>query len=81
MSSGTQSTVHVIHTISGFTEHGMVEAWPILCEDKPERASSPQHKVVLPSSQTGVTFLASIVLYRWVLVQRPLSCVMLYFEV
>ena len=61
MTSGSQSTVHVMHTISVFTEHEVIEVWPMLNEDKRERASSTQPKVVLHSSQTGVTSLASIV--------------------
>ena len=43
----------------------MIELWPILYEDKPERASSTQRKVVLLFSQTGVTSPASFV---------PLGC-------
>ena len=50
-----------MHTISVFTEHEVIEVWPMLNEDKRERASSTQPKVVLHSSQTGVTSLASIV--------------------
>ena len=61
MTSGSQSTVHVMHTISVFTEHEVIEVWPMLNEDKRERASATQPKVVLHSSQTGVTSLASIV--------------------
>ena len=61
MSSGGQSTVHVFHTISGFTEHGMIEVWQYLYENKRERASSTQRKVVLLFSPTGVTSLAIIV--------------------
>ena len=52
---GSQSMVRIIHTTLGFTEHGMMKVWPILYEDKRERASSTQRKVELLPSQTGVT--------------------------
>ena len=65
-----------IQTISGFTEYGVTEVWAIHYENKRERASSTERKLVLLYSQNGVTSRASItplayvhsdVLCTWVL--------------
>ena len=49
-----------IQTISGFTEYGVTEVWAIHYENKRERASSTERKVVFLCSHNGVTSRATI---------------------